>query len=97
MLFSEISKVKLLDGPTVLEKMDRLQKHLDCAPLYAKRDDCMTLGMGGNKVRSLEFWMGDAISLNADVIVVAGAPASNQCRLVAAASAKLANLCDMCL
>ena len=93
MLFSEIAKVKLIEGPTALETMGRLQKHLACAPVYVKRDDCMTLGMGGNKVRSLEYWMGEAQRIKADVIVVAGAPVSNQCRLAAAAAAKLGIKC----
>lgn len=93
MLFSEIAKVKLIEGPTALETMGRLQKHLGCAPVYVKRDDCMTLGMGGNKVRSLEYWMGEAQRIKADVIVVAGAPVSNQCRLAAAAAAKLGIKC----
>ena len=93
MLFSDITKVQLIEEPTALEKMERLQKHLSCAPVYVKRDDCMTLGMGGNKVRSLEFWMGEAQRINADVIVVAGASASNQCRLAAAAAAKLGIKC----
>lgn len=93
MLFSEIPKVKLIEEPTALEKMERLQKHLGCASVYVKRDDCMTLGMGGNKVRSLEYWMGEAQRIHADVIVVAGAPVSNQCRLAAAAAAKLGIKC----
>lgn len=93
MLFSEIAKVKLIQEPTSLETMERLQKHLGCASVYVKRDDCMTLGMGGNKVRSLEYWMGEAKRINADVIVVAGAPVSNQCRLAAAAAAKLGIKC----
>lgn len=93
MLFSEITKVKLIEEPTALEKMERLQKHLGCASVYVKRDDCMTLGMGGNKVRSLEYWMGEAQRIHADVIVVAGAPVSNQCRLAAAAAAKLGIKC----
>lgn len=93
MIFSEIAKVKLIEGPTALETMERLQKHLGCASVYVKRDDCMTLGMGGNKVRSLEYWMGEAQRIKADVIVVAGAPVSNQCRLAAAAAAKLGIKC----
>lgn len=93
MLFSEITKVKLIEEPTALERMERLQQHLGCASVYVKRDDCMTLGMGGNKVRSLEYWMGEAQRINADVIVVAGAPVSNQCRLAAAAAAKLGIKC----
>jgi 1-aminocyclopropane-1-carboxylate deaminase/D-cysteine desulfhydrase-like pyridoxal-dependent ACC family enzyme len=89
MLFSGIPRVRLLDGPTPLEPLSRLRKEIGCGPLYVKRDDCMPLGMGGNKIRSLEFWLGQAKAEGADVIVVAGAPVSNQCRLAAAAAAKI--------
>ncbi|CAM5218895.1 D-cysteine desulfhydrase [Bosea thiooxidans] len=57
--------------------------------LWIKRDDVMSLGLGGNKVRSLEYWLGEAATTGGDMLVVAGAPASNQCRLVAAAGARM--------
>ncbi len=93
MLFSGIPRVRLLDGPTPLEPLSRLQKEIGCGPLYVKRDDCMPLGMGGNKIRSLEFWLGQAKAEGADVIVVTGMPPSNQCRLAAAAAAKIGMKC----
>lgn len=89
MIFSGIPRVRLLEEPTSLERLDRAGEALGHRGFYVKRDDCMPLGMGGNKVRSLEFWLGQALAQGADVVVVAGAPASNQCRLTAAACAKL--------
>jgi 1-aminocyclopropane-1-carboxylate deaminase/D-cysteine desulfhydrase-like pyridoxal-dependent ACC family enzyme len=53
----------------------------------------MPLAFGGNKVRSLEFWLGEALKRDSDILVIAGAPASNQCRLTAAAAAKLGLEC----
>ena len=93
MLFTELPRVKFINGVSVLDRMDRLKESLGCAPIFAKRDDCISLGMGGSKVRGFEFWMGEALRLNADVIVAAGSPESNQCRLAAAASAKLGIKC----
>ena len=55
----------------------------------------MSLALGGNKVRSLEYWLGEALDRDCDVIVVAGATPSNQCRLTAAAAAKLGLECHI--
>jgi D-cysteine desulfhydrase len=82
-------RVRLLSGPTPLERMRRLEAETGHAGLWVKRDDCMSLGMGGNKLRSLEFWLGEASAAAADVLLVAGRTVSNQCRLTAAAAAKL--------
>lgn len=74
---TEIPRVHLFEKPTPLERMHRLEKECGGAKLFIKRDDCMSLGMGGNKLRSLEFWMGEVLENNNDVVVVAGAPVSN--------------------
>lgn len=89
MLFSGIPRIRLLNAPTPLCQLARAGKRLGNNNLYVKRDDLMPLAMGGNKVRSLEFWLGDAISQGADVILVAGTLRSNMCRLTAAAAATL--------
>jgi 1-aminocyclopropane-1-carboxylate deaminase len=43
-------------GPTPIEKLGRLSKHLGGnVELYAKREDCNSgLAFGGNKIRKLE-------------------------------------------
>lgn len=81
-------RIELLAGPTPLEPMARAGAAVGHDALWIKRDDVMSLGLGGNKVRSLEFWLGEAEAAGCDMLVVAGAPASNQCRLVAAAGAR---------
>lgn len=81
-------RVRLLDGPTPLEDAPRLAHAIGLTSLCIKRDDAMSLGLGGNKVRSLEFWLGAAEAAGADTLVVAGGQASNQCRLTAAAAAR---------
>lgn len=81
-------RVQLLDGPTPLQRLRRLEAATEHRGLYVKRDDFMSLGMGGNKLRSLEFWLGEALALGSDVLLVAGKSVSNQCRLTAAAAAK---------
>ncbi len=93
MIFSHVPRVRLYDAPTPLEHAPRYGKLFDYDHLYVKRDDAFPLGMGGNKVRTLEYLLGEAIALGADVVVAAGGLQSNQCRLAAAACAKLGLEC----
>jgi 1-aminocyclopropane-1-carboxylate deaminase/D-cysteine desulfhydrase-like pyridoxal-dependent ACC family enzyme len=79
----------LIDHPTPLEQLHRIGAEVGHGALFVKRDDAMSLGLGGNKLRSLEFWIGDALKQGCDTLLVAGQPVSNQCRLTAAAAAKV--------
>ncbi len=88
-------RVKLIDLPTALEHLPRLCQLVDHSQLYIKRDDLMSLGLGGNKLRHLEFWLGDALANGCDLLVACGLPESNQCRLTAAAAAKLGLECQL--
>jgi D-cysteine desulfhydrase len=65
--------------------------------LFIKRDDVMGLGGGGNKVRKLEFVVGEALAQGADTLYTAGAVQSNHCRLTAAAAAKEGLACRLVL
>lgn len=93
MLTSSFPRVKLIDLPTALEPLPRLGALVGHHGLYIKRDDLMSLGMGGNKLRHLEFWLGDALAKQSDLVIACGLPESNQCRLTAAAAAKLGLEC----
>lgn len=86
-------RVPLLSGATPLEPMPRARAHAGHPQLWVKRDDCMPLAFGGNKLRNLEFWLGQALEQNSDILVIAGAPASNQVRLTAAAAARMGLEC----
>ena len=79
---------RYIAGPTPIEKLERLSGLLGLN-IYVKRDDLLggLLG-GGNKIRKLEYLMGDALSKGADTIITCGAPQSNHCRLTMAAAAK---------
>ncbi len=57
--------------------------------VWVKRDDLTGLGLGGNKVRKLEYLLGDAIGKAADTVVTTGALQSNHARLTAAACRRL--------
>jgi 1-aminocyclopropane-1-carboxylate deaminase/D-cysteine desulfhydrase-like pyridoxal-dependent ACC family enzyme len=94
-LFSGIPRIRLIDGPTPLERLTRFGKACGHEHLYIKRDDVMSLGLGGNKVRNIEFWLGEALAQKADVVVTAGGPFSSRSRLVASACAKIGIECHV--
>ena len=72
--------------PTPLESAPRLSRILGGPRILIKRDDLTGLAFGGNKVRILEFLLGDAIEKGADVIITVGRFQSNHARLTAAAA-----------
>jgi D-cysteine desulfhydrase len=76
---------------TPMEPMPRLAVALGLNgdELWVKRDDLIGLGGGGNKVRKLEWTVGDALATGADTLVTTGAAQSNHARLTAAAGARL--------
>lgn len=93
MFLSKFPRVRLMELPSPLQHLPRYGRLIGHDAIYVKRDDLLSLGMGGNKLRNLEFWMGEALTENADVIIAMGGLQSNQCRLTAAACAKLGLEC----
>lgn len=93
MIFSDIPRVRLLTQETPLMPARRYGQAIGCRDLWLKREDVMELGLGGNKIRSLEFWLGEALAQGCDTILAAGLPVSNLCRLTAAACARLGLRC----
>jgi L-cysteate sulfo-lyase len=90
-----VPRVELAHLPTPLEEMPRLSAALGGPKLWVKRDDCTGLGVGGNKVRKLEYDLAAALAAGADSIVCGGVVQSNTCRQVAAAAAKLGLACHL--
>ncbi len=87
----------LLDGITPIQHLPRLSKKLGNVDIFVKRDDVTGLGGGGNKLRKLEFLIGEAQASGADTIVTVGALQSNHARLTAAAAAKAGLACELVL
>ncbi len=73
-------------GPTALNPLERLSRHLGGPRLWIKRDDELGLAGGGNKTRKLEFLVADALAKGADTLITTGAVQSNHCRLTLAAA-----------
>ena len=85
------------EGPTPIEKLERLSEHLGgSVAVYAKRDDCNSgLALGGNKLRKLEYIVPDILASGADTLVSIGGVQSNHTRMVAAVAAKLGLKCRL--
>src|SRR5215470_4706658 len=74
--------------PTPLDDAPRAARELGVRKVFVKRDDLTGLGLGGNKVRKLEFLLGDAQARGADTIITTAGVQSNFLRLAAAAAAR---------
>lgn len=92
---SGFKRLGLAHLPTPLEPMQRLTEHL-CGPkLWVKREDCTGHGLGGNKLRKLDYVLHEALRTGADTLVSGGVVQSNSQRQVAAAAAKLGLACHL--
>ncbi len=94
---SHLPKYKLAHVPTPLESFTNLSGDIGNPHLYIKRDDCTGLATGGNKVRQLEFQLGQTLHEQSTSILVSGALQSNMVRCTAAAAAKLGIECHIFL
>ena len=86
--FSEIPRTRLWKEPTPLELLPNLSTAIGAKEVWVKRDDCNGLAFGGNKVRQMEYYLGDASAQGADTLLITGAVQSNFVRTAAAACAK---------
>jgi len=97
----QLPRLPIALSPTPLHSLDRLRAALggsDRVPrLWIKRDDLNGVALGGNKLRKLEFLLGDALRLGADVLLTAGAAQSNHCRQTAAVGAMYGLETHLCL
>jgi D-cysteine desulfhydrase family pyridoxal phosphate-dependent enzyme len=81
--------LKLGALPTPLEEAPSLSAYLGGPRIMFKRDDITGLAFGGNKVRKVEYLMGEAVDRGCDIIVTVGALQSNNARVCAAAARRL--------
>jgi D-cysteine desulfhydrase family pyridoxal phosphate-dependent enzyme len=93
-LLSGFPRVRFLTWTTPLENLPRLSQRLDI-DLSIKRDDLTGLAFGGNKVRKLEFYFGEALAQGADTVLITGAVQSNYVRVAAACAARLGMQCHV--
>src|SRR5215472_988416 len=94
-LLERFERLGLAHLPTPFEPMPRLSAHLGGPRLWVKRDDCTGLGLGGNKLRKLDYVLKKALTEGCDTLVSGGVVQSNSQRQVAAAAAKLGLACHL--
>lgn len=84
----DFPKVPLGLFPTSIHRLDNISRLLK-TNVFIKRDDLSGLGLGGNKVRKLEYLLADARNQGAEVVFTTGGAQSNHAMLTAAAAGKL--------
>src|SRR6476661_5840328 len=86
---TDLPRFPLLDGPSPLQPLPRFSAEIGgAAEVWIKREDLLPLAFGGNKLRNLEFLVGQALADGADTLVTSGRRWSNHARLTAAAGAR---------
>ncbi len=83
-----LNKVSLGVFPTPIHKLENISRILG-TQVYIKRDDMTGLGLGGNKVRKLEYLLAQAKAQGAQVVFTTGGAQSNHAMLTAAAARKM--------
>ena len=81
-------KISLGIFPTPIQRLNNISTLLH-TNVYVKRDDLSGLGLGGNKVRKLEFLLAEAQEQGAEIVFTTGGAQSNHAMLTAAAAGKL--------
>ena len=86
-----IPSVALAPEPTPISELTRLRAALgpDCPRLLMKRDDLISFGQGGNKVRKMQTVAAEAQKQGANLLITCGGVQSNHARVTAAAGAVL--------
>lgn len=84
-VFDRLPRRDLLDGPTPLTLAPRFSEALG-VEVWIKRDDVGQPAFAGNKIRKLEYLVGEALAAGADTLVTTGAAQSNSARAAAAAA-----------
>lgn len=75
-------RVGLVLEPTPLHQAPRLSRELG-VPVLLKRDDLTGVGLGGNKLRGLDYIIADALGQGCDCLVTGAGPQSNWTMLTA--------------
>ncbi|MDH3399374.1 MAG: pyridoxal-phosphate dependent enzyme [Chromatiales bacterium] len=78
-LARKLDWLPLANLPTPVQQMNLLAEELDEDDLFIKRDDLSGEVYGGNKVRKLEFLLGEARARGADSVMTFGTAGSNHC------------------
>jgi len=89
MQIGNVERVSLGIFPTPLVELRNLSERLGGPRIFMKRDDMTGLGLGGNKLRKLEYALAEARKSGATTVITVGGVQSNHVRLTAAACNRL--------
>jgi 1-aminocyclopropane-1-carboxylate deaminase/D-cysteine desulfhydrase-like pyridoxal-dependent ACC family enzyme len=78
--------------PTPLDEVPRFAAALGKVRIFVKREDLTGLAFGGNKTRELDFFIGDALRVEADVFIAGGGVAQSNHAVQCAAAARQAGM-----
>jgi L-cysteate sulfo-lyase len=90
----------LEEWPTPLLPMNGLRRALlaegiECPNLWIKREDMTSYGLGGDKIRRLEFFLGKYYESGSDILITGGGIHSNLIIQAAAVAARLGIECEV--
>lgn len=85
---TDFKRLKLGTLPTPVHRLENVSRILG-TNVWIKRDDLTGIGLGGNKVRKLEFLLADALDKKAEIVFTTGQAQSNHAMLTAACCRKL--------
>jgi L-cysteate sulfo-lyase len=94
-----LPRLPIAIAPTPVDDLSRLRAALDGRPdrdtptLLVKRDDAISFGFGGNKIRKLQVVAADALAEGADTLITCGGVQSNHARATAAVAARMGFAC----
>ena len=86
-IMDKIPRCNLAEYPTPLIQARQLRNEIGGPDIWFKRDDLISFAMGGNKVRSLEVILQDALDTGADTLITGAGVQSNHVRATAAVAA----------
>ena len=88
MALQDFPRLSLGIFPTPIQRLVNISRELG-TNVYVKRDDLTGVGLGGNKVRKLEYLLADAQRQGAEVVFTTGGAQSNHAMLTAACALRL--------
>lgn len=89
MQLENLPKISLIHGQTPFEKANRITEVLGGPDIYFKRDDMTGIGLGGNKMRKLEYLLGEAVAQGCTAAITTAAQHSNFLRVFSACCNRL--------
>lgn len=87
--FPQLAKLSIIQSPTPIQEFVEVGRRLGVGKFFVKREDQTDTVYGGNKVRNLEYLLGDALQRNASRIVTVAPLGSNFVAALAAQTKKI--------